>query len=156
MDKEGNVRVVQEWDVKEELLYKTVISDVQDKIRVKFTSLCTRLLDDINCDVYEYNKINKQLALIMLRSVLIQSEKRLDFMERCVEGFSQNFQQAMTGMNFSAKGVKINAAELILHPDRYVRYAAKIGHVLKKKKLGFLGLVFMKMYYYYTRLACRI
>ncbi len=156
LDSEGNVKVVQEWDAKEEWLYKTIISEVQDRIRIKFTSLCTRLLDDINCDVYEYNKINKQLALTMLRSTLIQSEKRLDFMDSCVEGFSQNFQQAMTGINFSARGVKINAVEIVFHPDRYVRYVAKIGHILKKKKLGFLGLVFMRLYYYYTRLACRI
>lgn len=155
-DGDERVKVVQEWDEREEGLYRTVIQNVQSDIEVRFSCLCTRLLSDVACDVYADSDINRKLAQVMLRSALIQSEKRLCFMKRCVSGFSQNFQQQTTGMVFRTDEVQLKMIDVVRHPDRYVRYAAKLGIVFEKKGFGAIGRFMMKVFYFYTRSVCRL
>ena len=149
---DGEPYVVEKWDAEEERLYKEVIVYEQNKLMNVFRELCTYTFDGINDDCYRSTPYNRELARIMLRSCLVQSEERLLFMKRLIKGFTQNFQQQSTGMSFSLKGVDGKFIDFLIHPDRSVRYVSKLGVVLDKKGWGKAGRALMKTYYYWTKL----
>ncbi len=155
-DDSGNPIVIEKWDDNERLLYKEVIENVQQKLLNDFERLCTYSFEGVNADCYEKKAYNKALALLMLRSCLIQTKKRMKFMNRLMVGFSQNFQQQTIGLTFNAKNIEEKKVFAIISPEKFVRYIAKLGVVLDRKGLGSSGLCLMKIYYWWTRLLTRI
>ena len=156
LDEKGMPVVQEKWEREEELLYKEVIADVQKKVMKEFENLCTYLFVGIEESCYTPNSYNKALALIMLRSALVQSKERLVFMQRLIQGFSQNFQQQTIGMKFNAGDIQEKYINLVFHPDRFVRYVSKLGVVLDKKGMNRIGRFLMKLYYYWVRALLRI
>ena len=100
-------------------------------------------------------KITKQIANISLRSSMFQSKKRLIFMEELAKGFSWNFRQTRAGLDYDKK-VKLNIWEMIFHPERYARYVAKIGIVLRKKRMAWIRWPICVLYYWYTLLCNKL
>lgn len=151
-DEFRNPYVVEEWDRQEKGLYFDVIKDLQDKLIMDLGELCTYTFDGIESDCYTRSKFNKQLAEIMLYSSLVQSSERTAFMKRLIKGFSQNFQQQSNGMKFSASGIDDNFINIIIHPDRFVRYVSKFAVAMDKYKLGGGARFVMRMYYVYNKM----
>ena len=149
LDKAGEAYCVEEWDEDEKNLYNEVIDSVQNKMDNLFLGICTRL-NELD------NNIDQELAACMLRSALIQSKQRMNFMKRCTQGFVWNFRQENKNMNYDTSKVKLPILDVITHPVRYVRFMAKAGIVMDKKGLGFVGRTLMGIYYGYTKLLCRL
>ena len=151
-DSTGEPFCVEEWDEQEKALYFEVLASTQQNMLGIFKRMCTRVFfADENPEA-----VNRQLAYVMLRSALLQSEKRLEFMCRCSKGFVQNIGQESKTLQYNTRGIRIPLMKILIHPDRYVRFVSKLGFVAKKKGLGFWGRVSMKVFYFYTRLICRI
>lgn len=152
----GEPYVFEKWDKEEEELYKEVIEDVQVRLLNDFEKLCTYTFAGLESECNTDNAFNNMLAGIMLRSCLVQSKNRLAFMKRLMKGFSQNFQQQSIGMKFEASSIRENPVNILIHPDRFVRYASKLGVVLDGKAMGGLGRFAMKMYYVWVKLILRV
>jgi hypothetical protein len=140
----GKPVVMTEWDSQEEKLYKECIFDIQCRMLRYFKYICTLVFGD-------NKKSNKELALIVLRSAMLQSDERLAFMKRLNTGFSQNFQQQTVGLEFNPAGLEINPIRVITNPQEYVRYFAKLGVVLDKKNLAIIRKPINGAMYWYIR-----
>ena len=152
----GEPHVFEKWDKEEEILYKEVIEDVQVRLLNDFEKLCTYTFVGLESECNTDNTYNKMLAGIMLRSCLVQSKNRLEFMKRLMTGFSQNFQQQSIGMKFEVSSISENPVNILIHPDRFVRYVSKLGVVLDRKGMGGLGRFAMKMYYGWVKFILRV
>ncbi len=147
---DGGTEVLEEWDEKECSLYQDAISAVQYRMDQMFLELCRLNFEDVTTAAH-----TRMLAKMVLKSCLIQSRPRLEFMKRLNAGFSQNFQQQTNGLTFDvnrAKRVNVKLGELIKHPQRYVRYFAKVGVMFDQEKLGIMRYPVAGCFYLYVRL----
>lgn len=154
LDEKQNPVVVEKWDENEKCLYFDVIEGVQRKLLNNFESLCTFNFDGINDNCYDEKSIyNKDLAQTMLKSCLVQSKNRMNFLKKLIAGFSQNFQQASVGLQFNANKIKERKRYMLVHPDRFVRYFAKLSVAMDKKCKwgGGISRSLMKVYYGWAR-----
>ena len=151
----GKPSVFEKWDENEKHLYETVVENVQEKMLLLFRRVCTYHFEDVLKSCYLRNRYNNDLALTILRSCLLQTKSRMAFMESLIDGFSQNFQQQSKGMQFSKNDIEVKRIDMLIHPDRFVRYFCKLGVVMDKKGMGWLGRTLMKLYYCWCRLLIR-
>lgn len=150
-DEDGNVKVMEVWEENEKELYHERIFDVQSRMKKMFRKVCCL---DYGLES-EDTKLNL-LAKMHLKSSLIQTEDRLNFMKCLNAGFSQNFQQQESGLKFEVSKLRIRPLEMLLHPERYVRYFAKVGVFLEKKGLVKLRFPICGLFYVYTRIVNRL
>lgn len=148
---DGTTDVLEEWDEKECSLYHDAILAVQNRMDRMFQNVCRLNFEDVTTNAH-----TRRLAKMVLKSCLIQSRARLNFMKQLNAGFSQNFQQQTSGIIFDTKQVDVKPVELLRYPQKYVRYFAKAGVILDQKNMGFLRYPIMGCFYFYTRLCSRI
>lgn len=146
----GKTVVIEEWAENEKAVYEKHFFDLQNVMEKIFRMCCTYSFDPL------LKQESRKLARIILRAGLLQSKKRLKFVKEITGGFSQNFQQQSSGLKYNVGDAKIKLSELLLHPDRYARYACKVSQVLDGKGGGSIGRMLMFFFYFYTRLVCRI
>lgn len=156
LDKQGKPIVHEKWDKEEELLYKEVLVDVQKELFSVFEDICTYSFPGVDCSCDSICQFNKELALVMLRSCLVQTKMRLKFMDRLIQGFSQNFQQQSVGMTFVFRNIDGKLSDALIHPDRFVRYVAKLGVILEKRGIWPIGRILMRLYYFYARIVLHV
>lgn len=129
----GNIDVLESWDDAEKDLYYEVLQDTQDRMLSRLKAICVSGFDEM-----EDEQLSELSAKIILRSCLLQSNERLAYMKRLSKGFSQNFLQQTVGLKYEPNTVKFSLIDILSHPQKYVRYFAKLGVVLDGKKVGFL------------------
>lgn len=140
----GGVTVIEEWNDKEKDLYNRIIQGEQEKLLKWMEKLCVLISED----KVESKGYNRSLAKVKLKSDLIQSKKRLDFMKALSEGFIQNFQNETIGLKYEEK-IKINPINILYTPLDYVRYFAKLGLVLEKRGLYYIARLINRLFYWY-------
>lgn len=143
--------IEEEWDSSEETLYRDVISALQKKMLHQFQCLCCLASETQNESVE-----TKHLAELFLKSCLLQSNQRLQIMKRLNQGFIFNFQQETVGLTFQHSAIRISPKDILIHPERYVRYFSKLGIVLDAKKLAIFRKPINVFFYLYVRIINRL
>lgn len=152
---ERGVEIAEAWEEQEETLYKREIGKIQERMSEVFQHFCIRYLKD--CATRHVDKV---LAFMVLRSALLQTKVRVGKMEMFCNGFAANFTQENAGKSgkkglvFNPKAVKIKPIEIIVAPERYTRYFAKVGLWLEKKGLSAIrGPINLLIYIYVSALT---
>ena len=149
-----------EWDENEELVYKNTICHLQKRIMNHFEDLCLSYYypqaDNSERFMNSFEKnVTKQIACVSLRSALLQSRARLQFMKKIAEGFSRNFRQTSSGLKYAVIP-KVKILRFFTNPDEYVRYIAKVGYVLYGKWYGWVRIPIMLTAYLYTKMIGKL
>lgn len=75
-------------------------------------------------------------------------------MKNLDKGFSWNFQNQKTEISLNPTNAHVNVPEMLIRPERYVHYFAKLGMYLDQKHVGGMRYPVCGVFYAYTRLMC--
>lgn len=143
-------KVDEEWADNEKELYEVYVEGIKESMFSLYQGIeawCTKTSDD---------KMQKYLAKLVLKVACFNDRQRLDFLNASDKGFVWNFGQESKGINYKVEG-KLIKADIIIHPERYVRYFAKIQRKLYQKPLiNMLYYLIATVYYWYVRIMCGI
>lgn len=115
---EGKAEVEEKYDEKEKYIYETYTRKLQDLMLVNVKGLAAWNVDS--------QLSLRQLARLLLKSALFNSEKRCRFLNDLDRNMVDN---CGGNQSFQVKGVKdvhINVLELLLHPANYLGMMAKV------------------------------
>lgn len=125
-DGDGNVIVNEDWVENERHLYDRTICHKQDTLLLLAQAL------SVWCNDLPDKPLLDCCAKIVLRSALLADDNRLGFLDSLDKGFVWNFNAQHKGLRWDANSIHIGS-DLILHPDRYTRYLAKLQRHLRHK-----------------------
>lgn len=140
------VNIYEDWNIAEKRVYCSVIKKAQQNISRAFEKICILMRDDVFSEIYDY-----RLACIKLKSDMLQSDKRLSFVNQLRGGFVWNFQQETVGLDY-ANRPNLHFHDMIFHPENYVRYFCKIRLILTEKiGIGIVSKLVSYFVYCYVR-----
>lgn len=146
----GRPKVIEEWVDDEKKLYEALVKEIQENMFYLYQGMVAWNPKDSD------KKLQTYLAKIVLRAACFNDKKRLEFLNASDKGFVWNFGQESKGITYQAKGSLIKI-DIIIHPERYVRYFAKIQRKLYQKPvINILYYPIALVYYWFVRLMCRI
>ena len=120
---EHGVDVPLVWEENEKSLYYSEIEPWQKKAEALFCALAAWRAG--KGETFS----NRENSCTVLRSCLFADKTRLAFLKRLDKGFLGNFGQNTKGLQYDPRSVKIDTS-LILSPEKYIRYIAKVQRAL--------------------------
>ncbi|WP_439152515.1 HAD family hydrolase [Winogradskyella sp.] len=133
----------------EKWLYENFIQAHQDFSIVQHQKLLTAL--ETIC--YNEQMVDKQISSLSLKVGLLQSTKKLNYLENLNKGFYQNIGDNKVGISYEIpenRGLIKEAIGFLLKPERYFRYMVKLRpYVYAKSKFINYILPMRPIYWYY-------
>lgn len=114
-----------------------------------------KLLTELETICYNEEMIDKQITDLSLKVGLLQSTKKLNYLENLNKGFYQNIGDNKVGISYDLpenKGLVRESIGFLLKPERYFRYMAKLRPYIYTKSKFINFILPMRLIYWYYKL----
>ena len=138
----NEIEVKTDWAANEKWLYENYIVFEQEEMDLVLRGITAW------CGDYNEQSLKRKAAKMVLRSSLIASKDRIEFLRVLDQGFIQNFNSQTKGLRYKRGDMNISF-NIIYAPERYVRYFAKIQRSITNPILNILYYPFAWFLYEY-------
>ncbi len=144
---DGGILIGEFWNENEKSLYKNTISKWQQNALENFR----RLYRDFANSPADEAVDAEVLGMFVARKSIFASARETAFLQTLDKSF---FGMTKAGLKYTPK--KISPAEVLVCPEKYLRFLAKLHRVLNAKKIGFVYAPIAAAYWCYTLAAVKL